>query len=110
MQFISTSIFGPLQDLGNIILQYREVEASLNNFDTLMKKPIELRPDEPVETGPLKDLEFKDVVFKHKTGVGNAIDGVSFKVSTGQTIAFVGPSEFRKKYTRQTTGWLVQAR
>src|SRR3546814_958116 len=29
MQFISTSIFGPLQDLGNIILSYREVEASI---------------------------------------------------------------------------------
>lgn len=92
MQFISTSIFGPLQDLGNIILQYREVEASLNNFDALMKKPIELRPEEPVETGPLKDLEFKNVVFKHKTAAGNAIDEVNFKVSTGETIAFVGPS------------------
>jgi len=92
MQFISTSIFGPLQDLGNIILQYREVEASLNNFDALMKKPIEQRPDEPVETGPLRDLEFKEVVFKHKTGVGNAIDEVSFKVRTGETVAFVGPS------------------
>ncbi|HKO82282.1 MAG TPA: ABC transporter ATP-binding protein, partial [Chitinophagaceae bacterium] len=28
MQFISTTIFGPLQDLGNIILSYREAEAS----------------------------------------------------------------------------------
>src|SRR5688500_9358799 len=39
MQFISTTIFGPLQDMGNIILQYREAEASLNNFDQLMQKP-----------------------------------------------------------------------
>ncbi|MBO9571889.1 MAG: ABC transporter ATP-binding protein [Chitinophagaceae bacterium] len=92
MQFISTSIFGPLQDLGNIILQYREVEASVNNFDTLMKKPVEQRPDEPVETGPLKDLEFRNVVFRHKTANINAIDDVSFDVRTGQTIAFVGPS------------------
>src|SRR5687767_3293779 len=92
MQFISTSIFGPLQDLGNIILQYREVEASVSNFDTLMKKPVEQRPEVPVETGPLNNLEFRDVLFKHKTGLVNAIDGVSFSVSTGQTIAFVGPS------------------
>ena len=35
MQFISTSIFGPLQELGNVIVNYREVEASLNNFDQL---------------------------------------------------------------------------
>jgi ATP-binding cassette subfamily B protein len=92
MQFISTSIFGPLQDLGNIILQYREVEASVNNFDTLMKKPVEQRPESPVEIGPLRHLRFDNVVFRHKTANTNAIDGVSFDVSTGQTIAFVGPS------------------
>ena len=92
MQFISTSIFGPLQDLGNIILQYREVEASVHNFDTLMQKPIEQRPEQPVETGPLRNLSFDEVVFRHKTATINAIDGVSFSVKTGETIAFVGPS------------------
>ncbi|MCK7556021.1 ABC transporter ATP-binding protein/permease [Chitinophaga sedimenti] len=92
MQFISTSIFGPLQDLGNIILSYREVEASVHNFDQLMQKPVERRPDEPVATGPLKEIEFDGVVFRHKTAHINAIDGVSFDVTAGQTIAFVGPS------------------
>ena len=92
MQFISTSIFGPLQDLGNIILSYREVEASINNFDQLMKKPIERRPESPVDTGPLNHIRFNDVVFRHKTANTNAIDGVSFEVNLGETIAFVGPS------------------
>ncbi|UYQ90984.1 ABC transporter ATP-binding protein/permease [Chitinophaga horti] len=92
MQFISTSIFGPLQDLGNIILSYREVEASVHNFDQLMQKPVELRPDAPIETGPLKTIHFENVIFRHKTAHINAIDGVSFGVETGQTIAFVGPS------------------
>ena len=92
MQFISTSIFGPLQDLGNIILSYREVEASINNFDQLMQKPIEQRPEAPVETGPLTSIQFQDVIFRHKTANTNAIDGVSFKVNLGETIAFVGPS------------------
>jgi ATP-binding cassette subfamily B protein len=92
MQFISTSIFGPLQDLGTIILQYREVEASLSNFDTLMNKPIEQRPENPVEIGDLNNLSFKDVIFHHKTAAHNAIDRISFTVRTGETIAFVGPS------------------
>jgi ATP-binding cassette subfamily B protein len=92
MQFISTSIFGPLQDLGNIILNYREVEASLNNFDQLMHKPIEKRPEVPVETGLLEHIRFDSVVFKHRTASSNAIDSVSFEVGLGQTIAFVGPS------------------
>ncbi|MEP6734984.1 MAG: ABC transporter ATP-binding protein [Chryseolinea sp.] len=92
MQFISASIFGPLQDLGNVILNYREVEASLNNFDQLMKKPVERRPEEPILIGPLQNIEFKDVVFRHRTAKLNAIDGVSLKVELGETIAFVGPS------------------
>lgn len=92
MQFISTSIFGPLQDLGNIILQYREVDASIHNFDILMHKPVEERPENPVEIGPLNNLSFNHVVFRHKTATGNAIDDISFSVKTGETIAFVGPS------------------
>ena len=92
MQFISTTIFVPLQDLGNIILQYREVETSVNNFDVLMHKPIEQRPENPVEIGELNNLQFDNVIFHHKTAGYNAIDGISFSVKTGETIAFVGPS------------------
>lgn len=92
MQFISTAIFIPLQDLGNMILQYREVDASIKNFDRLMHKPIEQRPENPVEIGPLDSLRFEEVVFRHKTAGYNAIDGITFAVEKGQTIAFVGPS------------------
>src|ERR1700712_5459824 len=59
MQFISTAIFGPLQDLGNIILNYREVEASINNFDQLMQKPIERRPEAPIAIGELNSRVFR---------------------------------------------------
>ncbi|KEQ30325.1 ABC transporter ATP-binding protein [Pedobacter antarcticus 4BY] len=92
MQFISTAIFVPLQDLGNMILQYREVDASIKNFDRLMNKQVERRPENSVELGPLESLEFNEVVFRHKTAGYNAIDNISFRVQSGQTIAFVGPS------------------
>ena len=92
MQLIMNYIFMPLQDLGNIILAYREAEASVNNFDLLMQKPIETRPEDPVELGEVESLEFKDVVFRHKTAVFNAMDGISFSIKTGESIAFVGPS------------------
>lgn len=92
MQFISTTIFGPLQDLGSIILAYREAEASILSFDRLMKKPVETRPEEPVELGPVRSLRFDKVIFRHATANYNAIDDLSFEVAAGQTIAFVGPS------------------
>ena len=92
MVFYSFFIFGPLQELGNIILSYREAEASLINFDNLMKKKPELPPAEPRPLGPVQDLIFQDVVFRHQTAHHNAIDHISFEAQKGETIAFVGPS------------------
>ena len=66
MQFISTGIIGPLQDLGNIILQYREAEASLLVFNQLMLKEPEYRPEEPIEIKAIERLAFNDVSFKHR--------------------------------------------
>ncbi|RFS24743.1 ABC transporter ATP-binding protein [Chitinophaga silvatica] len=92
MQFITAAIFVPMQDLGNIIIQYREAEASLQLFHRLMQRPVEQRPDHPIEIGHLQQIRFESVVFHHKTATSNAIDGISFSVETGDTIAFVGPS------------------
>ncbi len=91
-QFISTSIFAPLQELGNIILLYRETASSLQSFDELMQKPIERKPKNAVTLGPLQTLSFDGVTFTHKTAFINSIDDLSFSVSNGETIAFVGPS------------------
>jgi len=92
MQFITAIIFVPLQDLGSIIVNYREAEASLSNFDQLMQRRIEERPENPIEIVELTDIRFEEVIFRHKSARYNAIDGISFHVKTGETIAFVGPS------------------
>lgn len=92
MQFMSAHIFGPLQELGTIILAYREAEGSLNNFERLMARPVETRPQDPVKIGPVHALRFEDVVFRHRSAGYNAINGISFDARLGETIAFVGPS------------------
>lgn len=92
MQFISTSIFAPLQELGNIILLYRETSSSLQNFDELMQRPTEQKPKDAITVGPLRSLSFEHVIFRHKTAHNNAVDDLSFTVNKGETIAFVGPS------------------
>ncbi len=92
MQFISSGIIGPLQDLGGIILSYREAQTSLQLFEELMKKDIEFSPEEPVEVGPIEKLQFDNVSFTHKNGAFKAIDNISFEAKLGDTIAFVGPS------------------
>lgn len=85
-------IFGPLQMMGDVINIYREAEVSLNNFEKIMKTPLEEKPKSPVIIESIKTLEFEDVSFKHLTAKGNAITDISFKTELGKTIAFVGPS------------------
>ena len=92
MQIFSFFVFGPLQEIGNILLSYREAEASLNNFHNLMVKAPELEPTEPKTLGNIESLSFREVSFKHQTASHKAIDNISFDAKVGETIAFVGPS------------------
>jgi ATP-binding cassette subfamily B protein len=92
MQFISVGILAPLQELGTIILAWREASASMANFAELMAKPVDQRPHDAVHIGPVASLRFEDVVFRHRGAEENALDGVSFAAQRGDTIAFVGPS------------------
>ena len=92
MQFISTRIMFPLQDLGNIILAFREAQASLQLFDELMQKKPEYRPEEPVEIGEIDRLRFDRVSFRYPNGAQDAVVNLSFGARCGETIAFVGPS------------------
>ncbi|MCX7878784.1 MAG: ABC transporter ATP-binding protein/permease [Ignavibacteria bacterium] len=85
-------IFGPLQELGNVINIYRETEVSLNNFKGIICSPPERKPENPVNIGDIHTLEFLNVSFKHQSGKSRALDNISFKTSLGETIAFVGPS------------------
>ncbi|MEY4530567.1 MAG: hypothetical protein RLZZ156_1288, partial [Deinococcota bacterium] len=92
MQFFAFFVFAPMQEIGNVLLSYREAEASLNNFEKLMKKSPEPQPLEPKAIGVVQDLHFSSVSFKHQSASHNAIEKIDFKVAKGETIAFVGPS------------------
>jgi ATP-binding cassette subfamily B protein len=85
-------IFGPLQDLGNIINTYRETEVSLNNFRAILAIPKDPKPSNPVPLADLTTLEFRDVTFMHQTATAPALNDISFTVERGDTVAFVGPS------------------
>ena len=85
-------IFGPLQELGNIINTFRETEVSLENFRKILAIPKDPKPANPVPIPELNDLEFRDVSFTHQTASTPALSDISFTVRRGDTIAFVGPS------------------
>ncbi len=85
-------IFGPLQELGNIINIYREAEVSLENFSTILNTPVEPKPANPIPLRTIENLAFNSVIFKHQSATTPALNGISFDLKMGETIAFVGPS------------------
>jgi ATP-binding cassette subfamily B protein len=92
LQIYSFFIFGPLQELGNIINTYREAEVSLDNLKTILDTPIEKKPTNPILLNGIDNLAFENVSFQHQTAKNNAIEDIQFSVNKGETIAFVGPS------------------
>ena len=85
-------IFGPLQELGNVINVYRETEASMDKLLEIMRAPREPRPERPTPLPSIDRLAFEGVGFTHPTASTPALTDVSFEVERGETIAFVGPS------------------
>jgi ATP-binding cassette subfamily B protein len=89
LMFYSFFIFGPLQELGNVINTFREAEVSLANFKAIMEMPKEPKPAHPIIISTVTKLTFDKVSFQHQSAKSKAI---SFEVNAGQMVAFVGPS------------------
>jgi ATP-binding cassette subfamily B protein len=85
-------IFGPLQELGNVINIYREAEVSLKNFEDILNTPKEPRPLQPMTLTSVRRVEFDHVAFQHQSATTRALDDISFSMRMGETVAFVGPS------------------
>jgi ATP-binding cassette subfamily B protein len=90
--FYSFFIFGPLQELGNIINIYRETEASLNVYQEILRIPAEPRAVNPTPLTELTNLAFERVTFQHQSASSPAINDISFAAHRGETVALVGPS------------------
>ena len=92
LQIYSFFIFGPLQELGNIINIYREAEVSLDNFQAILDTPIEKKPFNPTQIIGIDTLGFTNVSFQHQSATSKALENINFTTKKGETIAFVGPS------------------
>jgi ATP-binding cassette subfamily B protein len=90
--FYSFFLFNPLQELGNVMVTFREAEVSLANFEGIINTPIDPKPEKPVLLEKVKTLAFDNVSFKHLTANRNALNHIGFETSSGETVAFVGPS------------------
>ena len=90
--FYSFFLFGPLQEIGTVILAWREAEVSLGNFKRILSTPLEHKPENPIAVQKIKTLAFDNVSFKHLSGKNNALSNIYFSTKEGETVVFVGPS------------------
>jgi ATP-binding cassette, subfamily B, bacterial len=92
LNFYTFFIFGPLQEMGNVINAYREAQVSLSNYEQIFNLEVEKQPDNAIPVEQIDSIAFQNVRFRHQSSQKDAIRGIDFSVAKGQTIAFVGPS------------------
>ena len=87
----SYAVFGPMQELGGLFLEFRETEASLTEFSDLLLDP----PAENIEgaiSGKIRTIGFDRVSFRYPGRANTVLKDICFHVDAGETVAFVGPS------------------
>ena len=90
--FYSFFIFNPLSELGNLANTYQETKASMERLDEILQTKKEPKPENPVEIGAVKTINFQNVSFGYSAGKEQAVENIKLIVNAGQTVAFAGPS------------------
>ncbi len=82
----------PMRMLGRILTQLGKATVSLGRLEEILGHPDEVDPQQPEQMGHSETVvEFDQVVFRHSDEKA-ALDGVSFTLAQGKTLALLGPS------------------
>ena len=82
----------PVRQMGRTLTDLGKSFVALTRMGEILGEPEESAPDRPVVTdAPAGRIEVRDLVFGHGEATP-AIDGISFTVEPGQTLAILGPS------------------
>ena len=85
-------VFGPLEALLEWIRELRETAPALSRTYEILDTPQERRGGRPVGRSTASAaIRFEDVEFAYEKAAP-VLDGVSFTVGNGETVALVGPS------------------
>jgi ATP-binding cassette subfamily B protein len=86
-------LFGPVQGLTGVYQTLRRANVSLDVVFSILDSSDEVRdaPDARAVTNVRGDVSFDDVAFGYAPG-RPVLEGISFDVRRGETVALVGPS------------------
>jgi ATP-binding cassette, subfamily B, bacterial len=89
-----TQLYTPIRSLGKLVNRIYSASAAAERIiEFLDETPAVKTPPQPRSLrGPARTIAFENVGFAYPGTEGRAVDGVSFVVEPGQTIALVGAS------------------
>lgn len=84
------SFIWPIRGLGRIIGEFGKTLVAVERIDEIMKQPSEFNNDGTLTPDIKGDIEFKDVHFKFDDTDSHLLNGVTFSIKAGETVAFIG--------------------
>jgi ATP-binding cassette subfamily B protein len=86
----------PVRMMGRILTELGKATVAIGRIEEILGHPRESVPEIPSpfvprEGSPRGTIVFRDVTFAHRPDSA-ALDGISFRVSSGSTLALLGPS------------------
>jgi ATP-binding cassette subfamily B protein len=87
-----TQLFAPIQQLSQVFDTFQQSTAGLRRITTLLNTPVSTPTSStPVDPGRIRgEIRFRDVHFGYAGTDAEALSGVSFVVSPGESVALVG--------------------
>ncbi|KAF0846200.1 ABC transporter ATP-binding protein [Nocardia caishijiensis] len=88
-------LFSPIQELSQVFDGYQQARVGLRRIGDLLRTPSSIAADPPdaVRIDRLRgEVVFDDVHFRYPGANFPALDGVSFTLPAGRTLALVGPT------------------
>ena len=84
----------PMMAMGWVINLIQRGAASLERINTILQTPPKIvTPKNPQPIGRIHgDVVFEKVDFRYADGLPLSLDGISFRISPGQTLGIVGPT------------------
>jgi ATP-binding cassette, subfamily B, multidrug efflux pump len=92
--FYLTLLIWPMIALGWVVNLYQRGAASMGRLNRIFEvEPTIRAPEEPAELAEVRGrIEFRDVSFAYPGTKRKVLEGVSFTVEPGETVAVVGPT------------------
>ncbi|MEH6502458.1 MAG: type I secretion system permease/ATPase [Cycloclasticus sp.] len=82
----------PVGQIASLLTRYHQARTSLDTLTAMMSLPTEREPGKKYLHRPTfkGDIEFKNITFSYPDQPIKALDNISFKIKSGERVAFIG--------------------